>query len=289
MTDTLFYQVAVQSPLRRLFDYLPAEDANAVLAAGVRVTVPFGKREVTGIVVSSTSSSDYPVDKLKPIAAVLDNAPLLPPVLFDVLLWAARYYQHPLGDVLASALPTSLRKGGDLPQQNVWRLSTHGKGLPDDALRRAPKQQALLQRLQQHDALSQEALAGAGISTATIRSLKNKALIEGFTSTISGQCFDPDGEIDILGETPLTLSSDQQKALEQVELHAYHSYLIDGETGSGKTEVYLQAIAKVLRYSKQALVLIPEINLSPQTLARFKARFNCPIALIHRGLRDRGR
>ena len=289
MTDTLFYQVAVQSPLRRLFDYLPAEDASSVLAAGVRVTVPFGKREVTGIVVSNTASSDYPIGKLKPITAVLDKSPLLPPVLFDVLLWAARYYQHPLGDVLATALPTLLRKGGDLPQQSLWRLSTHGKGLPDDALRRAPSQQALLQLLQQRESLSREALTNAGVSTATIRSLKNKELIENFTRTISDQAFDPDGATDILAETPLTLSPDQQAALEQVEFHTYNSYLIDGETGSGKTEVYLQAIATVLRYSKQALVLIPEINLSPQTLARFQARFNCPIALIHSGLSERQR
>jgi len=289
MTDTRFYQVAVQSPLRRLFDYLPPVDTDSALEPGVRVTVPFGKREVTGIVVSNTASSDYPVDKLKPISAVLDKTPLIPPVLFDVLLWAARYYQHPLGDVLATALPTLLRKGGDLPQQSFWRLSTHGKGLPDNALRRAPSQQALLQLLQQHDCLSKEALAAAGVNTATIRSLKNKELIESFNTTISGQSFDPNGELDILAEKPLTLSTDQQKALEQVELHAYHSYLIDGETGSGKTEVYLQAIANGLRYGKQALVLIPEINLSPQTLARFQARFNCPIALIHSGLSERQR
>jgi|AZIJ01.1.fsa_nt_gi primosomal protein N' (replication factor Y) len=290
MTETLFYQVAVQSPLRRLFDYLPPDDANvAVLPAGVRVTVPFGKRQVTAIVVSSTVSSDYPIEKLKPITAVLDNAPLLPPILFDVLLWAARYYHHPLGDVLASAMPTLLRKGGELPSQRLWRLSTLGKGLPDGALRRAPKQQALLQLLQQHETLSNDALAAAGISAATIRSLKNKELIESCTRTISGPAFDADGKIDILTEAPLDLSDDQQKALERIELHSYHSYLIDGETGSGKTEVYLQAIAKVLRYSRQALVLIPEINLSPQTLARFQARFSCRIALIHSGLSERQR
>ena len=282
MTDTRFYQVAVQSPLRRLFDYLPPADANTgiTLEPGVRVTVPFGKREVTGIVVSSTPHSDYPVDKLKAITGVLDNTALLPPVLFEVLLWAARYYQHPLGDVLATALPTVLRKGGNLPQQDFWRLSSHGKGLPDDALRRAPSQQALLHLLQNHERLSREALAAAGISTATIRSLKKKQLIESFSATLSGQPFDPNGKTDLLAETPLSLSPDQQKALDQLQFHAYHSYLIDGETGSGKTEVYLQAIANVLRYGKQALVLIPEINLTPQTLARFQARFNCPIALI---------
>ncbi|MBL4783070.1 MAG: primosomal protein N' [Porticoccaceae bacterium] len=289
MTDALFYQVAVQSPLRRLFDYLPPREASAVLQPGVRVAVPFGKREVCGIVVAHTCSSDYPIDKLKPIGAVLDSTSLLPPVLFDVLLWAARYYQHPLGDVLASALPTTLRKGGSLPQQSFWRLSHHGKGLPNDALRRAPSQQALLQLLQQHGSLSREALTAAGISAATVRSLKNKELIESFSTTQSGQGFDLDGELDILAETPLSLSVDQQAALEQIEFHNYRSYLIDGETGSGKTEVYLQAIASVLRHSRQALVLIPEINLSPQTLARFRARFNCPIALIHSGLSERQR
>ncbi|MBQ0720878.1 MAG: primosomal protein N' [Gammaproteobacteria bacterium] len=289
MTETLFYQVAVQSPLRRLFDYLPPSGFGPTLPVGVRVTVPFGKRAVTGIVVSSTSSSDYPADKLKSISAILDTAPLLPPVLFEVLLWAARYYQHPLGEVLASALPTLLRKGGDLPQQSFWRLSTHGKGLPADALRRAPSQQALLQLLQVHDQLSREAIDAAGISTATIRSLKNKALIENFSSTVSGQGFDANGELDLLGEAPLSLSPDQQAALGHIEFHTYNSYLIDGETGSGKTEVYLQAIANVLRHGRQALVLIPEINLSPQTLARFRARFNCPIALIHSGLSERQR
>lgn len=289
MKDTLFYQVAVQSPLRRLFDYLPPEGASAQLPTGIRVTVPFGKREVTAIVVSNTTSSDYPSDKLKPISAVLDSAPLLPPVLFDVLLWAARYYHHPIGDVLASALPTLLRKGGDLPREHLWRLSTLGKGLPGDALRRAPKQQALLQLLQQHENLSTDVLTAAGISTATIRTLKNKELIIRDTRTLSDQLFDTGGATDILAESPLQLSNDQQKALERIELHTYHSYLIDGETGSGKTEVYLQAIAKVLRYSKQALVLIPEINLSPQTLARFQARFNCPIALLHSGLSERQR
>lgn len=289
MTDTLFYQVAVQSPLRRLFDYLPPKDASVQLPTGVRVTVPFGKREVTAIIVSSSASSDYPSDKLKPITAVLDSSPLQSPILFDVLLWAARYYHHPLGDVLASALPTSLRKGGDLPREHLWRLSTLGKGLPTNALPRAPKQQALLQLLQQHESLSKDALAAAGISTATIRSLKKKALIEDFTHTITHQLFDTDGATDILAESPLKLSDDQQKALERIELHNYHCYLIDGETGSGKTEVYLQTIARVLRYSKQALVLIPEINLSPQTLARFQARFTCPISLIHSGLSEHQR
>lgn len=303
MPTMLFYQVAVPSPLRRLFDYLPPvdnlstqdkttdhgrTDSGPTLQPGIRVKVPFGKQTVIGIVVASKGCSSFDVSKLKPIEAVLDDTPLFSPVLFELLQWAARYYQHPLGEVLTSALPTLLRKGGTLPQQSYWRLSTHGKGLPGDALPRAPRQQALLQLLQQNKVLTSDAIKSAGVSSATLRTLKSKALIETFTTVMPGQN-QANNDQDILAEAALTLSADQQVAFDQIEPHGYQTYLLDGETGSGKTEIYLQAIAKTLRYSRQALVLIPEINLTPQTLARFRARFNCPIALIHSGLSERER
>ncbi len=88
---------------------------------------------------------------------------------------------------------------------------------------------------------------------------------------------------------PLPLYPEQQQAMDSIEPHGFHSYLLDGQTGSGKTEIYLQAIEKIIRYGRQALVLVPEISLTPQTLERFKTRFNCPVAVLHSGLTDRER
>ncbi len=289
MPDNVFYQIAIPSPLRRLFDYLPPRDHTHKLLPGVRVKVPFGQRSVVGIIVSHSQTSDFETARIKHIDAVIDDSPLFPDVLFKLLKWAAQYYQHPLGEVLVSALPTLLRQGNPLPQQRYWRLSTHGKGLPSDALRRAPRQQELLHALQNAAALSHEALIARGISTATLRALQKKALIEDFSTEQTPTAFDANNKQDILAESPLTLSSDQQQALDKIEIQGYNTYLIDGETGCGKTEVYLQAIAKTLGNSRQALVLIPEINLTPQTVARFRSRFNCPIAVIHSGLSNKER
>ncbi len=284
----LFYQVAVPSPLRRRFDYLPPKNCAAPLASGVRVSVPFGRRQVVGVIVGSSDSSDFPAAKLKPILAVLDAEPLLPPSLFQLFLWAADYYQHPVGEALAAALPTLLRRGERPPNaaELRWQLTTHGRGLPTDALRRAPRQQQLLQLLQAGSANADD-ITAAGINRDAVRALQKKGLIEQIEVIASA----PSTAIPekLLAQEHLALYPDQQAALDKLELHGYHSYLLQGETGSGKTEVYLQAIEKVLRYGRQALVLVPEISLTPQTLQRFRERFAVPVAALHSGLTDRER
>lgn len=286
----VFYQIAVPSPLRRRFDYLPPEDATSTLAHGVRVKVSFGRRQVTGVVVGHRDTSDFPVEKLKPILEVLDSAPLLPPTLFQLFLWAADYYQHPVGEALAAALPTLLRRG-DMPPDAAeihWQLTTHGHGLPADALRRAPRQQQLLQLLHS-GAATADAITAAGINRDAVRALLKKGLIEAIEVTADTLGAATGVSEKLLAEEHLPLYPDQQAALGAIELHGYHSYLLQGETGSGKTEVYLQAIEKVLRYGRQALVLVPEISLTPQTLQRFRARFDVPVAALHSGLTDRER
>ncbi len=287
-TTPLFYQIAVPSPLRRRFDYLPPKNSNGPLASGVRVTVPFGRRQVVGVVVGSSDHSAFPAAKLKPILAVLDEEPLLPRSLFQLFLWAADYYQHPVGEALAAALPTLLRRGEPTPvaAELRWQLTTHGRGLPMDALRRAPRQQQLLQLLQAGSANSDD-ITAAGINRDAVRALLKKGLIEQTEVTVSGSPTEVPEKL--LAQAHLPLYPDQQTALDKLELHGYHSYLLQGETGSGKTEVYLQAIEKVLRYGRQALVLIPEISLTPQTLQRFRARFAVPVAALHSGLTDRER
>lgn len=135
------YQVAVPSPLRRLFDYLAPTSHSGEIAPGSRVRVPFGTRELVGVVVGRQPRDAAAPGELRAIQAVLDAEPLLPPALLELVAWAADYYQYPLGEALASVLPAALRQGHDYPDLRVWRwqLSTLGHGLPDPAFPRAPR------------------------------------------------------------------------------------------------------------------------------------------------------
>lgn len=273
------YQVAVPSPLRRLFDYLPPTDNARPIAPGTRVRVPFGARELVGVVVGHRNH-DGGGRELRAIQAVLDAEPLLGADLLELVTWAADYYQCPLGEALASALPAALRHGREYPDLRAWRwqLSTLGYGLPEHAFARAPRRQELLRLLRERPRATTE-LRAAGIAATVVQALAKLGLIEQKESlAVAGA---PET---LLGEQPPPLHRDQRAALEAIELHGYHAYLLHGDTGTGKTEVYLQAIEKTLRLGRQALVLVPEIGLTPQTLARFEARFVCTVGVLHSGL-----
>ncbi|MFQ3358735.1 MAG: primosomal protein N' (replication factor Y) [Porticoccaceae bacterium] len=283
-------RVAVPSPLRRLFDYLvPAEmvtDAPpSALQAGCRVRVTFGRREVTGLIIECADTSTFALEKLKPVTQLIDVEPLLPASLFRLFIWASRYYQHPIGDALFSTLPTLLRKGALPPEQGqkCWQLSTFGKGLGPDSLKQAPKQRAVIDKLLAEGVVSDEQLV-ALFSRAVLKPLEEKLLIES-----SNQCI-PEVALDkLLRQDNLTLYPSQKQALEAIDHHHFNCSLLDGVTGSGKTEIYLQSIEKTLRYERQALVLIPEISLTPQTEKRFRDRFHVPIVTLHSGLTDKQR
>ena len=283
-------RVAVPSPLRRLFDYLvPAEmvtDAPpSALQPGCRVKVTFGRREVTGLIIECADTSTFALEKLKPVTQLIDVEPLLPASLFRLFIWASRYYQHPIGDALFSTLPTLLRKGALPPEQGqkCWQLSTFGKGLGRDSLKQAPKQRAAIDKLLAEGVVSDEQLV-ALFSRAVLKPLEEKLLIES-----SNQCI-PEVALDkLLRQDNLTLYPSQKQALEAIDHHHFNCSLLDGVTGSGKTEIYLQSIEKTLRYERQALVLIPEISLTPQTEKRFRDRFHVPIVTLHSGLTDKQR
>lgn len=280
----LIARVAVPSPLRRTFDYLVTADSDA-LQPGCRVKVPFGNREVTGLVIQSGHTSELPLDQLKPVSDILDQEPLLPKQLFKLYTWAASYYQHPIGDALLSTLPVLLRKGDPLPDigELCWQLSVLGKGLGKDSLKRAKKQRALIDLLFEQGTVSEEEIL-QHFSRSILKQLKEKSLVE--------SVFTHPEQLEsehILKQQPLDLYPAQQQAIEKIDLHSFGSYLLDGVTGSGKTEIYLQSIEKVLRYQRQALVLIPEISLTPQTEKRFRDRFNVPIATLHSSLTDKQR
>lgn len=289
--------VALPTPLRRLFDYLPpgyqppgaAKDMFAQptatvdchqLQPGVRIKVPFGRQELIGLLIAVKTTSEYPLEQLKPATEILDQTPVLNEEILELSQWAAGYYHHPLGEVLSTALPTLLRQGQapERQREQVWQATDKGQGELGALLKRAPKQQQALDLIK-HQYLSSSQLAALDINRPILKGLAEKGLIAAIDRPT-------DSSHPLLAEAPLQLNDEQQQAFNTIEFDSYNSYLLHGATGSGKTEIYLQAIAEVLEQGKQALVLVPEIGLTPQTLGRFQHRFNAPIATLHSGLND---
>ncbi|MBP7189381.1 MAG: primosomal protein N', partial [Thiopseudomonas sp.] len=286
----LYLRIALPSPLRRLFDYrAPTQVSVSAWQPGVRVRVPFGRRELVGILVETASTTNVPANKLKDALAVLDQQPLLPPSIMRLCIWTAQYYQHSLGDTFSWALPALLRQGepAEARQQRMW-LAKLPLQLDDPLLTRAPRQLQALQVLAQHNqGIAHERLEQFGISKDSVSALLGKGLV---TEQIR-QLQDLPHKTPSLAQPELPLNDEQQAAFNAIHANnqEYKAYLLAGVTGSGKTEVYLQLIREALAAGKQVLVLIPEINLGPQTLERFTKRFNARIALLHSNVNDRER
>ncbi|MGV6807202.1 MAG: primosomal protein N' [bacterium] len=284
ITPSTICRVAVPSPLRRSFDYL-IPDGFPLPKPGCRVQIPFGRQRLIGIVLALDSQSAIDISRLKPIISILDDQPLIPETLLSVFLWAADYYQHPVGDALAAMFPVLLREGKPIPAalQTGWRLTSLGLGLPENALSRAKKQQALLNLLQKNQAVTDSDLEQHAISRAVARELEKKALIEKIKLPVAPHSDQEpsDSATEVLKQPRLNASAEQQRAINSIPLDHYRCTLLDGATGSGKTEVYLQLIEAVVSEGRQALILVPEISLTPQTLSRFQARFNRTVVSIH--------
>lgn len=209
----LYLRIALPVPLRCYFDYLPLPGHDYV--PGMRVNVPFGRRQLVGVIVELTAHTTVPANKLKIINECLDDVPVLTKPVLALATWACDYYHYPLGEALKNLMPTKVRKGAALPAIKL------------------PKMQ------------------------------------------------------DVSSEKP-DLNQAQQQAVDAVlaKTQCFERFLLDGVTGSGKTEVYLRVIEKVAQSGRQALVLVPEIGLTPQTLARFQARFSEPVVALHSGLKE---
>lgn len=279
--EPAIWRCAVPSPLRRTFDYLPSEGCHGAATPGARVTVPFGNRSVTAIILSITAESSVEPAKLKAATALLDEQPLYIDTQRALLSWAADYYQHPLGEVLPLGLSPRERRGQPeraLTETGI-RLTARGQGLPDGAPHRAPKQAALVSRLKSGP-LPLAELKTEGFSPAVMRALKDHTLVEDceLATEAAWQTRSP----------PLPANAEQQYAIDQIVAAAetFSVHLLYGVTGSGKTEVYLQSVADCLNRGRQALVLLPEIALTPQTLARFESRFEAPVIALHSGMGD---
>lgn len=291
MPESRLLEIALPVPLRRSFDYLPPFDSPSELldslSAGTLVRVPFGRQQLIGVLLAVKSVSSYQPDKLRPANEIIDSRPVLDDELMALCHWAADYYQSPLGEVLQAALPVLLRQGepARLKGEMVFTLTIEGKGLPEGALKRARKQAELIAALQKSPYITRADLDLLGIPRAIASSLINKGLVKINELTPSpSQTNGP-----LLREQPLQLTDEQQHAFAHISYNGFKTWLIDGATGSGKTEIYLQAIEQCLKRGMQALVLVPEIGLTPQTIDRFRRRFAVPIAALHSGLNDRER
>ena len=250
--------------------------------------MPFGSQKRVGIVVDLPASSDVVKEKLKPIIDVLDAESLFNSTTWDWLAWSANYYRAALGDVLFQALPVKLRNGESAVKNDrtFWRITELGKqALELGTLKRAKKQIEALNLL-----LTQDLEKGNNeISSAIWSALKGKDYVEEIIVTTEQKSWQQ-----ALGDNPLVnldnrfiLNKQQALAFSQLLFQeGFNVWLLEGVTGSGKTEIYLQYIEEVLKKGKQVLVLVPEIGLTPQTVRRFQARFNVEIDVLHSNLND---
>lgn len=213
----------MNTPLRRSFDYLPPENLNGELSEGIRVKVPFGKRELVGWVIDASAESEFTRADLKRIIEVIDQEPVFDTSMMKLFKWAAAYYHYPLGQVIYNALPTRIRQGKAITYKNN-----------DDA-----EQQKITKDLNPQLRLNNEQ-----------EQVKTSILSRG---------------------------------------NNFHCFLLEGVTGSGKTEVYLQLIAEKIQAGLQVIMLVPEISLTPQTIQNFQSRFTEKIVAIHSGLTDKQR
>jgi len=366
MTPACVFRVALDTPLKRLFDYLPPESTlfpagdvaateapfEARIEPGMRVRVPFGRQKLIGIVMEVAASSDIPIERLKPILEVLDSRPVLDASALELLRWAAEYYHHPIGEVLSTALPKAMRLGAAAEaHEERWvvtadGLEAFGRGEP----KRAHKQRELLGFLIRESGMlasaasrsaalalaapgpaasavavtpatsrsaalalaapgpaasaapvtegllgsAASAAAGAGVSASVLdealpkwREAARALATRGWVLSAEVPLASADARFSVKTSGP-TLRDEQKVAVDAVgeALGHFGAFVLHGVTGSGKTEVYLRLVERVLQQGRRALVLVPEIGLTPQLVGRFRDRFETPMAVLHSALTD---
>ena len=280
----LIAEIAVPVPMRRSFDYIVEQS----VVEGARVWVTFGRRKVVGIVLATKSHSDVDEARLKPIDAVIDTHSVFDTDLFTLLRWASQYYQHPIGEVLHSALPVRLRDGesAEAPPLEYLRHCVDLTDFDWQKLKRAPRQKVLLEWLVTGQRPASE--VRQSFSQSCIDGLLKHQFIEQFEAYPESQQHWWQGLSVADKPTP-----NLEQSLAITALVAMHNQfgvaLLEGITGSGKTEVYLQSIEPLLTAGQQVLILVPEIGLTPQTVARFANRFNVPVEMLHSGMTDKER
>lgn len=279
----LIADIAVNAPLKNLFSYRVPESLQTTVQVGMRAKIPFGRRSGIGTILALRRGE---TEGLKPFTELLDQEPLVPESLADLLRWAAEYYCHPVGQVVKNALPADI--GSDKARTAVV-TEAYYSCLKCEPQPRGTKQRQLLDFV----------AAGDGVSMTALRNhfdaphASLKALVEqGYLHQSEQERIrDPFHASDIPADRAPALTDEQKLCLDEliptIRERVFQGFLLHGVTGSGKTEVYLHAVAECLAQQRQALILVPEISLTPQLVGRFRARFNhqgFKIAVLHSGL-----
>lgn len=270
------------------------EDSGPIVPAimkGCRVLVPVGTREVYGVVISQNqtpgaSEDGSPRTGVRKIIKFIDSAPVFNSSIISLLLWAASYYHYPPGEVFFSALPPLLKNGSParLPAIEGWERTDIRE--PEKLLSRLKKGREAWNCLK-NQSLSAQDFKNMGISGSVLKSLEKKGLIRRINLR---ERESPWQQRDITVNHEFIMNEEQSRAVSEISSRSgFNVFLINGVTGSGKTEVYLNLIEEIILKGLQAMVLVPEINLTPQTVSRFYRRFAVPIVCINSAMSARER
>ncbi len=298
MQNLKIAKVAVAGPFLFPLDYLlePETDlltiAEKTAVIGGRVWVPFRNKKIVGLVMDISESADYELSKIKAISEVIDVAPLFNATQLGLFSWASHYYHEPIGDVVMTALPKRLRAGeaAEINGMQYWQLSEEGQTKTlEDISKRALRQRALFAQFSEGQLKSESDL------NAELENWRSAAKVfteKGWLETTKGPCL----RESVYAPAPNhKLNEAQQSAVDSViasqasqghDKTQFKAFLLEGITGSGKTEVYLGMIEAMLKQGKQVLVLVPEIGLTPQMVSRFEAYLQTRVAALHSGLND---
>lgn len=282
-------KVVVEVALDREFDYAIPPHLQGQIQEGCMVEVPFGRRWARGFVTGLAESSSFP--ELKSIKAMEGEKPLITPAVLELAHWISSYYAAPVEHAVRTVLPGAVRRKGAGFKQQLFVYPVN-EDIDVDTMaqlrKRAPAQARILDLLAAGELLPMAQLARTAETTsATVRALEKRGLVRIGPQTLHR---DPLAGKQILRTKPLELMPAQQHAFELVQraidTHRPSVVLLYGVTGSGKTEVYLQALDYALKKGHSAIILVPEISLTPQTVERFRSRFGEGIAVLHSHLSD---
>ena len=287
--NNLILKVALDVPLYKLFDYQLNKKNSTKPSIGSRVLVPFGKQKKVGVIIDIVNRSSVAKSKLKECISILDENPIFEKKQLDFIHFASNYYQYPLGRVLYAAMPGNLRKGKSLTKFiDSIVITDNGKNVDLDSLKkRAPKQAALMSILMENHTLDSNGLSNIfpewkKYSKRPIE--KNWIKIE--------QIIESHKDIQKLDKNTKgpALNPEQKKAILDVKKsHTFNTFLLDGVTGSGKTEIYLNLISDVIERGQDALILVPEIGLINQLNRRIEVRLGIKPSQYHSGLTENER